>query len=267
MAGITNQITDINTNVAGLDQRVTHLEGAITNGGFSDSGLVSANVESTSRKVASAVGSDALSVGNNSKAVGENSVALGNGSVADRKNSVSVGSQGNERQVANVAAGTQDTDAVNVAQLKQSVRYDQNADGSSNYSRVTMGQGAPVTMSNVAQGRVAADSSDAINGSQMYDWTMNRDNKFSNASLSHRVDEMERNMQAGVATALAARQAPYVPGKTTYAVGAAGYKSEGAVGISTRYTAGSGRWSLEGGFSRSGDGTGVYMGVSGVLGD
>ncbi len=101
----------------------------------------------------------------------------------------------------------------------------------------------------------------------MYDWTMNRDNKFSNASLSHRIDKVERNMQAGIATALAARQAPYVPGKVTYAVGAAGYKSQGAVGISTRYTADSGRWSLEGGFSKNGDGTGVYVGVSGVLGD
>ena len=46
------------------------------------------------------------------------SVALGQGSVANRANSVSVGSAGNERQVTNVAAGTQATDAVNVAQLE-----------------------------------------------------------------------------------------------------------------------------------------------------
>jgi autotransporter adhesin len=281
LANITNQITNVNNDVGNLDNRVTHLESAITSGGFSDSGLVSANVDDGARKVASTAGSNALAVGNastasgenstalgnNGKAVGNNSVALGNGSVADRDNTVSVGSQGNERQVANVAAGTQDTDAVNMAQLKQSVRYDQNADGSTNYNQVTLGQGTPVTMSNVASGRVAAGSTDAINGGQMYDWTMNRENKFSNASLSNRMDGMERNMQAGVATALAARQAPYVPGKTTYAVGAAGYKTQGAVGISTRYTAGTGRWSLEGGFSKSGDGTGVYMGVSGVLGD
>jgi hypothetical protein len=281
LANITNQITNVNNDVGNLDNRVTHLESAITSGRFSDSGLVSANVDDGARKVASTAGSNALAVGNastasgenstalgnNGKAVGNNSVALGNGSVADRDNTVSVGSQGNERQVANVAAGTQDTDAVNMAQLKQSVRYDQNADGSTNYNQVTLGQGTPVTMSNVTSGRVAAGSTDAINGGQMYDWTMNRENKFSNASLSNRMDGMERNMQAGVATALAARQAPYVPGKTTYAVGAAGYKTQGAVGISTRYTAGTGRWSLEGGFSKSGDGTGVYMGVSGVLGD
>lgn len=45
-------------------------------------------------------------------------VALGVGSVADRANAVSVGSTGANRQIINVAAGTADTDAVNVSQLK-----------------------------------------------------------------------------------------------------------------------------------------------------
>ncbi|WP_455776950.1 beta strand repeat-containing protein, partial [Burkholderia stabilis] len=45
------------------------------------------------------------------------SVALGSGSIADRAQSVSIGSVGNERQITNVAAGTQATDAVNFGQL------------------------------------------------------------------------------------------------------------------------------------------------------
>ena len=57
-------------------------------------------------------------VGDGASATAANSVALGQGSVADRANTVSVGSAGNERQVTNVAAGTQATDAVNVAQLE-----------------------------------------------------------------------------------------------------------------------------------------------------
>jgi autotransporter adhesin len=44
-------------------------------------------------------------------------VALGQGSVADRADSVSIGSVGSERQITNVAAGTEDTDAVNLSQL------------------------------------------------------------------------------------------------------------------------------------------------------
>lgn len=45
-------------------------------------------------------------------------VALGAGSVADRANAVSVGSVRAERQIINVKAGVEDTDAVNVSQLK-----------------------------------------------------------------------------------------------------------------------------------------------------
>ena len=52
-----------------------------------------------------------------------------------------------------------------------------------------------------------------------------------------------------------------------YAIGAAGYKSQGALGISSRYTAESGRWSLEAGFSKNSESTGGYVGVSGVLGE
>jgi autotransporter adhesin len=42
--------------------------------------------------------------------------------VADRDNTVSVGSAGNERQIANVAAGTARTDAANWGQVQDAVR-------------------------------------------------------------------------------------------------------------------------------------------------
>ncbi|MGU3779470.1 YadA-like family protein [Burkholderia metallica] len=62
---------------------------------------------------------DAMALGANTivddKANG--AVALGAGSKATRANTISVGSAGSERQIVNVAAGTQGTDAVNVAQL------------------------------------------------------------------------------------------------------------------------------------------------------
>lgn len=56
-------------------------------------------------------------IGSNAIANGNNSVALGQGSVANRDNTVSVGSDTQQRQIANVAAGVQTTDAVNVGQL------------------------------------------------------------------------------------------------------------------------------------------------------
>ncbi|TKR32786.1 hypothetical protein FCE95_00165 [Luteimonas gilva] len=61
-------------------------------------------------------------VGQGSSATATNSVALGQGSVADRANTVSVGGAGNTRQITNVAAGVQTTDAVNVGQLNTSIQ-------------------------------------------------------------------------------------------------------------------------------------------------
>ncbi|WP_236200969.1 YadA-like family protein [Pseudomonas pseudonitroreducens] len=66
-----------------------------------------------------ASGDNAVAIGTRSKATASNSVALGNDSIADRDNSVSVGSAGAERQITNLAAGTADTDGVNVAQLNK----------------------------------------------------------------------------------------------------------------------------------------------------
>lgn len=84
-----------------------------------------------------ASGSHSTAMGTGSKATAANSTALGANSVADRENSVSVGSVGNERQLTNVAAGTQGTDAVNLDQLNHSmsnVTNDANAYTDQRYS-------------------------------------------------------------------------------------------------------------------------------------
>ncbi|NPT55929.1 hemagglutinin [Paraburkholderia sp. 5N] len=112
-----------------------------------------------------------------SSATGFNSVALGQRSVADRDNTVSVGSSTLQRQIANVAAGTQNTDAVNLAQIKA---MGANVDNSGNvwsnfvaYDDMTMGKltlkGANGTkITGLAAGTVAAGSTDAVNGAQLY---------------------------------------------------------------------------------------------------
>lgn len=65
-----------------------------------------------------ASGAGSIAMGANANAAADNSVALGSGSEANRANTVSVGAAGSERQIANVAAGTQATDAVNLAQMR-----------------------------------------------------------------------------------------------------------------------------------------------------
>ncbi|MGB3111089.1 MAG: YadA-like family protein, partial [Psychrobacter alimentarius] len=88
------------------------------------------------------------------------------------------------RQVTGVAAGTADSDAVNVSQLKAvsdtlqnnnealsnaAVQYDKNADGTVNKGSITLGGGAAgTTITNVAAGNVSAGSTDAVNGSQLH---------------------------------------------------------------------------------------------------
>ncbi|MGK8403242.1 YadA-like family protein [Burkholderia cenocepacia] len=66
---------------------------------------------------ASATGTTATALGRGALASGTNSVALGANSVGDRNNAVSVGSTSQQRQIVNVAAGTQNTDAVNLGQM------------------------------------------------------------------------------------------------------------------------------------------------------
>ena len=66
-------------------------------------------------------GSNVFVLGNSVKTTVSNAVILGNESTATEDNVVSVGSEKNPRKIVNVAKGENDTDAVNVAQLKDAV--------------------------------------------------------------------------------------------------------------------------------------------------
>nr|WP_306454105.1 ESPR-type extended signal peptide-containing protein [Burkholderia sp. MSMB1826] len=67
--------------------------------------------------VVTTTGDSGVAIGRRASATAANSVALGQLTVADRANSVSIGSSTLQRQLVNMAAGTQATDAVNVSQL------------------------------------------------------------------------------------------------------------------------------------------------------
>ena len=69
---------------------------------------------------ASVTAASATAIGQGASASAEGAVAIGQNAVADRANTVSVGSADNQRQVTNVAAGTQATDAANVGQVQAS---------------------------------------------------------------------------------------------------------------------------------------------------
>ncbi|WPG41118.1 ESPR-type extended signal peptide-containing protein [Variovorax sp. EBFNA2] len=237
---------------------------------------------------AQAAGSIAL--GANSTASTASSVALGEGAVANRagmngqremfsntvvqsaQGAVSVGSTGNERQITNVAGGTQATDAVNVRQLQavqqSAVRYDTNVDGSVNYNSVTMGNGAstgPVTVQNVAPGVAPTD---AVNVQQLNQagaantaYTDARTN-----ALGSEIRNVAKNAYAGVAAAMAVQMpGTSVPGKTVMRVGYGTFKGESAVGISFRRTAENNGWSVTGGVGMSRAGAAATVGAEWVF--
>jgi len=129
---------------------------------------------------AQASGANSTAIGANALASASNAVALGANAVADRADTVSVGAAGQERQITNVKAGTADTDAVNVSQLKSvglvdskgntatALTYDTTAGGAANLSSVTLGKGVAggTVLHNVANGTLAGD---AVNVGQLND--------------------------------------------------------------------------------------------------
>ncbi|WP_415750221.1 beta strand repeat-containing protein [Burkholderia pyrrocinia] len=91
---------------------------ALGDGAKSRAGTTNSIAMGTGSNVSTNV-TNAIALGANANvAAGANGgIALGAGSLANRGNALSIGSVGAERQIVNVAAGTQSTDAVNVGQL------------------------------------------------------------------------------------------------------------------------------------------------------
>lgn len=164
----TQSITNLNTQVTNLDTRVTNIENGI--GDIVTTGSTKYFTTNTDGADANAQGKDSVAIGSGSIAAADNSVALGTGSVANEENTISVGSSTNQRRITNVAAGVNATDAVNVSQLKSSeaggVRYDTKADGSIDYSNITLGggNGGTTRISNVSAG---VNNNDAVNYAQL----------------------------------------------------------------------------------------------------
>ena len=86
-------------------------------------------------------------------------------------------------------------------------------------------------ITNVAPGRIAADSTDAVNGSQLHEVKADMNNKINN--LNGQVNKLGKRVNAGTASALAASQLPqaYIPGKSMVSVAAGNYQGQNAVAL------------------------------------
>ncbi|OEZ31728.1 YadA family autotransporter adhesin [Variovorax boronicumulans] len=202
----------------------------------------------------------AVAIGTGATASAINGVALGAGATADRagmngqqerfsniavgstQGAVSVGSAGGERQITNVAGGTQATDAVNVRQLQAvqagAVNYVTNVDGSVNHNQIVLGNGqAPngTTVSNVAPGVAGTD---AVNVNQL---------NAQSAQWRDAIRVNQRDANAGTAGAMAMAGMPqaYMPGKNMIAAGIAGYEGQSALAVGFSSISDNGKWVMK----------------------
>ncbi|ANB73976.1 hypothetical protein AYM40_17590 [Paraburkholderia phytofirmans OLGA172] len=146
---------------------------------------------------------NAVALGTAASVTGSNSVALGANAAADRDNTVSIGSATAQRQLVNVAAATQGTDAVNYAQLKAAgLKTDTSGNATNSFvayddatkGRATLGGASGTMLSKVAAGTVSASSTDAVNGAQLY--TTN-DNVTKNADAISTLNTAITNINSG----------------------------------------------------------------------
>ncbi|EDJ4938571.1 autotransporter adhesin SadA [Salmonella enterica] len=256
----TQSITNLNTQVSNLDTRVTNIENGI--GDIVTTGSTKYFKTNTDGADANAQGADSVAIGSGSIAAAENSVALGTNSVADEANTVSVGSSTQQRRITNVAAGVNNTDAVNVAQLKASeagsVRYETNADGSVNYSVLNLGDGSGGT-TRIGNVSAAVNDTDAVNYAQLKR-SVEEANTYTDqkmGEMNRKIKGVENKMSGGIASAMAMAGLPqaYAPGANMTSIAGGTFNGESAVAIGVSMVSESGGWvyKLQGTSNSQGD--------------
>ncbi|MGU7232871.1 trimeric autotransporter adhesin SadA [Salmonella enterica subsp. enterica serovar Glostrup] len=260
VAANTESINNLNTQVSSLDTRVTNIENGI--GDIVTTGSTKYFKTNTDGVDANAQGKDSVAIGSGSIAAAENSVALGTNSVADEANTVSVGSSTQQRRITNVAAGVNNTDAVNVAQLKASeagsVRYETNADGSVNYSVLNLGDGSGGT-TRIGNVSAAVNDTDAVNYAQLKR-SVEEANTYTDqkmGEMNSKIKGVENKMSGGIASAMAMAGLPqaYAPSANMTSIAGGTFNGESAVAIGISMVSESGGWvyKLQGTSNSQGD--------------
>ncbi|EGO4448557.1 hemagglutinin [Escherichia coli] len=185
----------------------------------------------SSGQAAKAEGRDSIAVGQGAVSRGQNSIAMGNGAEVTRQAAVGSVAVGSHARAGRANTGTYALNGQAVAGRT-----------GSDTAVVSFGQpGQERQLQSVAPGVLSANSTDAVNGSQLH--ATNRQvagntqaintlgNKFS--QLSYRVEELNRDIRGVGASAAAMSGIPqaYLPGKSLMGLGVGGYGGESAIAI------------------------------------
>ena len=183
---------------------------------------------------ANASGNTSIAIGAQSKASEGQSVAIGRHAVADTNDSVALGSYSKTEAAVGTSSAT-----VN------GITYGGFA-GAAPVGTVSVGDaGAERTITNVAAGRITPTSTDAINGSQLYQVASKIDNNFTN--INNRIDDMDKDLRAGIAgaTAIAFLQRPNEAGKSMVSAAVGGSRGEQALALGYATNSDNNKWSTK----------------------
>ena len=128
-------------------------------------------------------------------------------------------------------------------------------------------------VTNVTAGTVAADSTDAVNGSQLYQANQAINQRVTNLGnyvvnmgdqINRRIDNVESDSKAGTAAAMAVAGLPqaYLPGKSMMAVAGGVYRGESGYAVGFSSISDGGNWVIKG--TATGNSRGHYGATAGV---
>lgn len=200
--------------------------------------------------------SNTVVVGNNVKSTADNSVILGNNSGYSKASNRTAGNGALTSQVLNGKerhfAGGAANEVVGVVSVGNTT-VDPNGKETVQTRRIQ----------NVAPGLISKDSTDAINGSQLY--ALMEENSQNLGKLKGQVNKMQKRHRAGLAGVNAAATLPqvFLPGKSMVSVGAGHYKGQNAIAVGYSRAADSGKliFKLQGNVNTQGEfGAGAGIG-------
>ena len=221
-------------------------------------------------------GNSSYSIGNNNNVSADNAYALGSNIKATVNDSVYLGDRAQTQ-------GIRTADAVKGEAYTYGGLNDKAVAGKAGSTAaankvagvVTVGNGTDETrqVQGVAAGVVSADSTDAINGSQLYYTNQAINQSVTNIGnyvvnmgdqINQRIDNVESDSKAGTAAAMAVAGLPqaYLPGKSMMAVAGGVYRGESGYAVGFSSISDGGNWVIKG--TATGNSRGHYGATAGV---
>ena len=221
-------------------------------------------------------GNSSYSIGNNNNVSADNAYALGSNIKATVKDSVYLGDRAQTQGIHTADAAKGEAYTYGGLNDKAVAGKAGSAAAANKVAGVvTVGNGTDETrqVQGVAAGVVSADSTDAINGSQLYYTNQAINQNVTNIGnyvvnmgnqINQRIDNVESDSKAGTAAAMAVAGLPqaYLPGKSMMAVAGGVYRGESGYAVGFSSISDGGNWIIKG--TATGNSRGHYGATAGV---